>query len=305
MSLSRRRDGALRPIQADRRKSISGRRRPNIRYRVYGSAAGQHGDCPSLPLVHGQDFRVALGDEPDTTPPPFPTRRIRGKIVLGSCKGPVQPLESTNRMKSDMGSARNPLYGNTGRELIYRFQRVLKMEVSPQPRMTFIYGSQDLHRNATTARHLAANSVPIERPHAPEGQRERPRAITRDATAEEVYSRFYSISESPGPKGADLGTVRTTAVYVTRDDAKNMDERNAQRTEPGRAHSEYRAESAPRGTEYCASYRYMRGDFEPYIYRTDDFAKRGRVHRRERNGLAPTNPREYVRGRSRSAGLLL
>ena len=97
---------------------------------------------PSLPLGNGQDFRVGPGCE---TGPIIPNP-ANPQVVYGSCKGQfsVQNMATTDEMRYWVGA--ESLYGNGGGTLIYRFQRVSPMEVSPFAPHAVYYGSQYLHR---------------------------------------------------------------------------------------------------------------------------------------------------------------
>src|SRR5579864_2389558 len=112
-------------------------------YRVYGAQQDNNTVIvPSLPLGNGQDFRVGPGCE---TGPIMPDP-VNPDIVYGSCKGQFSRLNlnTTNEERYWVGA--ESLYGNAGRELMYRFQRVSPMEVSRFTPRTILYGSQFLHR---------------------------------------------------------------------------------------------------------------------------------------------------------------
>ena len=112
-------------------------------YRVYGAQQDNTTVIvPSLPLGDGQEFRVGPGCE---TGPIIPNP-ANPEVVYGSCKGQfsVQNENTTDEMRYWVGA--ESLYGNGGDTLIYRFQRVSPMEVSPWPPHAVYYGSQYLHR---------------------------------------------------------------------------------------------------------------------------------------------------------------
>ena len=111
------------------------------------------------------------------------------------------------------------LYGNGGGTLIYRFQRVSPMEMSPFNSKVVYYGSQYLHR--TTDGGVTWTKIsPDLTANPPEGQQASGEPITRDATGEEVYSTLYSIRESPKQKGVIWTGSNDGLIYVTRDDGK-------------------------------------------------------------------------------------
>ena len=58
------------------------------------------------------------------------------------------------------------------------------------------------------------------------------------------------------------------------------------------------------GTAYAAIYRFLLGDFTPYIYRTDDFGKTWTLLTDGKNGIAADEPTRVVREDPDRAGLL-
>ncbi len=58
------------------------------------------------------------------------------------------------------------------------------------------------------------------------------------------------------------------------------------------------------GTAYVAIYRFLLGDFAPYLYRTDDFGKTWTRLTDGKNGIAPDEPTRVVREDPDRAGLL-
>jgi len=58
------------------------------------------------------------------------------------------------------------------------------------------------------------------------------------------------------------------------------------------------------GSAYYAVYRYLLGDFQPYIYKTDDFGKSWKRLTTGSNGIASDNPTRVVREDPDRTGLL-
>ncbi len=113
-------------------------------YRVYGAQQDSTTVIvPSLPLGDGQAFRTGPGCE---TGPIIPNLS-KPDLVYGSCKGQFSKLNLTTTDEQQYWVGAQSLYGNAGSELIYRFQRVSPMEVSPFDQNTVYYGSQYLHRS--------------------------------------------------------------------------------------------------------------------------------------------------------------
>ena len=269
-------------------------------YRVYGAQQDNTTViAPSLPLGDGQDFRIGPGCEtgpiiPDATDP---------KIVYGGCKGQfsVRDMETSDEKQYWVGA--ESLYGNGGGTLIYRFQRVSPMEVSPHEPHTAYYGSQYLHRTRDFGVTWEKMSPDLTaRPD--EGQGPSGEPITRDATGEEVYSTLYAIRESPVQKGVIWTGSNDGLVYVTRNDGKTWENVTPPGLAPGGRVQNIEPSPHHAGTAYVAIYRYLLGDFAPYLYRTDDFGKSWKRLTEGNNGIAKDEPTRVVREDPERAGLL-
>jgi photosystem II stability/assembly factor-like uncharacterized protein len=270
-------------------------------YRVYGAQQDNTTViAPSLPLGDGQDFRVGPGCE---TGPIIPNP-ANPEVVYGSCKGQftVQNITTTDEMSYWVGA--ESLYGNGGDTLIYRFQRVSPMEVSPHAPYAVYYGSQYLHRtldNGVTWQKISPDLTahPSGAPQAPSGE-----PITRDATGEEVYSTLYAIRESPVQKGVIWTGSNDGLVYVTRNDGGTWENVTPKDLPPGGRVQNIEPSPHRAGTAYVAIYRYLLGDFAPYIYRTADFGKSWTRLTDGSNGIAKDEPTRVVREDPAREGLL-
>ena len=270
-------------------------------YRVYGAQQDNTTVIvPSLPLGDGQEYRIGPGCE---TGPIMPKLRDPN-IVWGGCKGQFSRLNmSTNNNEERYWVGGESLYGNAPSVLKYRFQRVSPMETSPFDSNVVYYGSQYVHRTRDGGVHWETLSPDLTaHPEGTEYASGEP--ITRDATGEEVYSTIYSIRESPLKKGIIWSGSNDGLIFVTQDDGKTWSNvtppdissgGRVQNIEPGR----YEA-----GTAYVAMYRYLLGDFAPYIYRTDDFGKTWMRLTDGKNGIAADEPTRVVREDPERQGLL-
>ena len=269
-------------------------------YRVYGAQQDNTTVIvPSLPLGNGQDFRVGPGCE---TGPIIPDVK-HPDLVYGSCKGQFTRLDLNTSNEERYWIGVQSLYGNPGSDLIYRFQRVSPMEVSPQDSSVVYYGSQFVHRTrdgGVTWEKISPDLTA--RPEGTQGASGEP--ITRDATGEEVYSTLYSIRESPLEKGVIWAGSNDGLIHVTRDDGKTWTNVTPKGLPPGGRVQNLEPGRHKAGTAYAAIYRFLLGDFTPFIYRTDDFGKTWTLLTDGRNGIAADEPTRVVREDPDRAGLL-
>ena len=274
-------------------------------YRVYGAQQDNTTVIvPSLALGNGQAYRTGPGCE---TGPIIPDKD-NPAVVYGGCKGQFtrQNVNTSDEERYWVGA--ESLYGNGGSDLIYRFQRVAPMEVSPSAPHTIYYGSQYLHRTRDggvtwekISPDLTAHpdSGLFEGAQGPSGE-----PITRDATGEEIYSVVYAIRESTVQKGLIWTGSNDGLVYVTRDDGKTWTNVTPKDLPPGGRVQNIEASPHRPGTAYVAIYRFLLGDFAPYIYRTDDFGKSWTRLTDGKNGIAADEPTRVVREDPDRAGLL-
>ncbi|MBZ5728775.1 MAG: hypothetical protein LAP87_27820 [Acidobacteriia bacterium] len=269
-------------------------------YRVYGAQQDNTTViAPSLPLGNGQDFRTGPGCE---TGPIMPDP-VNPELVYGSCKGQFSRLHLDTGNEERYWVGAQSLYGNAGSELIYRFQRVSPMEISPYDPRVVYYGSQYLHRTrdgGVTWERISPDLTA--HPEGTQGASGEP--ITRDATGEEVYSTLYTIRESPLSGGLIWTGSNDGLIHVTRDGGKTWSNVTPQGLAPGGRVQNIEPSPHRAGTAYAAIYRYLLGDFAPYIYRTGDYGKTWTRLTSGANGIAADEPTRVVREDPDRSGLL-
>jgi photosystem II stability/assembly factor-like uncharacterized protein len=269
-------------------------------YRVYGAQQDNTTLLvPSLPAGDGQAFRTGPGCE---TGPIIP-HPVNPELVYASCKGQFSRQNMTTANEEQYWVGAESLYGNAGRDLIYRFQRVSPMEVSPHPPHVLYYGSQYVHRTIDGGVTWTRISPDLTaRP--PDGQGSSGEPITRDATGEEVYSTLYAIRESPLQRGLIWAGSNDGLIHVTRNEGESWANVTPAGIPPGGRVQNIEPSPHRPGTAYAAIYRYLLGDFAPYIYRTDDYGKTWTRLTDGKNGIAADEPTRVVREDPGRAGLL-
>jgi photosystem II stability/assembly factor-like uncharacterized protein len=275
-------------------------------YRVYGAQQDNTTVIvPSLPPTANrpddpiQQWRTGPGCETG----PIAPNPTNPQIVYGACKGQFSRMSLETGQEKNYWVGAQFLYGFDPKDLIYRFQRVSPLEISPNNPRAIYYGSQFVHRTLDEgvtwekiSPDLTAND--------PKTQGVSGQPITRDVTGEEYYSTLYAIREAPLERGVIWAGSNDGPVHVTRDNGKSWTKVTP--TDLGAGARIQNIEPSPhrRGSAYLAAYRYLLGDYQPYIYRTDDYGKSWTRLSDGTNGIPADFPTRVVREDPDREGLL-
>ncbi|HEY6830197.1 MAG TPA: hypothetical protein VI259_25265 [Gemmatimonadaceae bacterium] len=270
-------------------------------YRLYGAQQDANTVIvPSMPVPGlAEPFETGPGCE---TGPIIPHPK-NPQIVYGACKGQFGRMFMNTRQEQNYWVGGQSLYGNDAKDLIYRFQRVSPMEVSLFDSSVVYYGSQYVHRSKDGGVHWEKISPDLTaHPACCQGGSGEP--ITRDVTGEEFYSTLYAISESKLEPGVIWTGSNDGPFYVSRDNGKTW-KNITPKDLPTGGRVQY-IETSPhrKGSAYYAVYRYLLGDFQPYIYKTDDYGATWKKLTDGRNGIPADWPTRVVREDPVREGLL-
>jgi len=224
-------------------------------------------------------------------------------IVYGSCKGQYGVMDLKTGQEKNYWIGAQSLYGNPASDLILRFQRVSPMATSPHDPDVLYYGSQYLHRTRDKGVTWEKISPDLTaHPDCCQGVSGEP--ITRDVTGEEFYSTLYAIAESPLERGVIWTGSNDGPFFVTRDNAKTWTNVTPKDLQTGGRVQYIDVSPHRRGSAYFAVYRYLLGDYAPYIYKTDDYGKTWKRLTDGTNGIPADTPTRVVREDPDREGLL-
>lgn len=245
------------------------------------------------------DWRTGPGCE---TGPIMP-HPLNPEIVYGSCKGQYGVMNLKTGQEKSYWIGGQSLYGNPASDLIYRMQRVSPMAISPHDPEVLYYGSQYVHRTRDKGVTWEKISPDLTaRPECCQGISGEP--ITRDITGEEFYSTLYAITESPLEKGVIWTEANDGPFYITRDNGKKWTNITPKDLPPGGRVQFIEASPHRKGSAYYAVYRWLLGDYEPYIYRTDNYGQTWTRLTTGANGIPADWPTRVVREDPDREGLL-
>jgi photosystem II stability/assembly factor-like uncharacterized protein len=273
-------------------------------YRIYG--AQQDNSTFVLPSNMSPFDRDAIEDAPGCETGPVLPHPTDPFTIYGSCKGQYSVLDRRSGQEKRYWIGGQSLYGNPASDLILRFQRVSPMAVSPHDPDVLYYGSQHLHRTRDKGVTWETISPDLTaKPACCQGVSGEP--ITRDVTGEEFYSTLYAITPSPHERGVIWVGSNDGPFHVTRNDGQTWENITPPelRSSPTGGRVQW-IDASPhrRGSAYYAVYRYLLGDYQPYIFRTDDYGKTWTRLTDGTNGIPADWPTRVVRESPNREGLL-
>jgi photosystem II stability/assembly factor-like uncharacterized protein len=275
-------------------------------YRVYGAQQDNSTVIvPSLPVFSGrpdQPIQYWMQGPGCETGPIVPSP-WNADVVYGACKGQFSRLHLTTGQELNSWVGAESLYGNDPKDLIFRFQRVSPMDVSPHARGTVYFGSQSLHRtrdDGVTWERISPDLTAFD----PRTQGVSGGPITRDVTGEEFYSTLYAIKESPIEPGVIWTGANDGPVFVTRNNGASWAKVTPPDLPPGGRVQQIDVSRHRKGTAYIAVYRYLLNDFKPYAYRTTDYGQTWTRLTTGTNGVPDDTPTRVLREDPERQGLL-
>jgi photosystem II stability/assembly factor-like uncharacterized protein len=275
-------------------------------YRLYGAQQDNSTVIiPSLPLsAEPADDPVELMMRgPGCETGPVKPKPGLPEIVYGVCKGEFSRLSLLSGQEKHYWVYPQNRYGQAPADIHFRFQRISPLEISPYDPGTIYMGSHVVHRTRdegltweTISPDLTANE--------PGKQGISGEPITRDITGEEVYSALSAIRESPLEEGIIWTGANDGFVYITRDAGETWKNVTPSNLPAGGRVQNIEPSSHRMGSAYIAVCRYMLNDWQPYIYKTDNYGGTWSRLTDGRNGIPADFPARVVREDPDREGLL-
>ncbi|MCZ6915155.1 MAG: hypothetical protein O7I93_00125 [Gemmatimonadetes bacterium] len=224
-------------------------------------------------------------------------------IVYSNCKGRFGRYSKDTGQEKQYYVGMANIYGHNTADLEYRFQRVSPIHVSPHDPSTVYHASQYLHR--TTDEGVTWETIsPDLTARTPETQMVSGGPITRDITGEEFYSALYAVQESPIAAGLIWVGANDGPIHVTRDGGATWTNVTPPDLGPGGRVQTVEPSPHRPNKAYVAVLRYQLGDWEPHIYRTNDYGATWTRLTTGTNGVPADHPTRVIREDPDREGLL-
>jgi len=220
-------------------------------------------------------------------------------IVYSNCKGRFGTFNKLTGQELQYYVGASNMYGHNPKDLKYRFQRVAPIHVSPHNPNVIYHCSQFVHKTTDEGKTWETISPDLtafeEDKQVISGS-----PITRDVTGEEFYSTIYSIRESSTEKGLIWVGANDGPIHVTKNGGKSWKNVTPKMPNGGRVDA---VEPSPHkaGKAYVNILRYQLGDWQPYIFKTENY---GQSWTKITNGIPEDFPVRVVREDPDKEGLL-
>ncbi len=224
-------------------------------------------------------------------------------IVFANCKGRFGRYSKVTGQEMQFYVGAANIYGHNPADLTYRFQRVSPIEVSPHDPGVVYHGSQYVHVTRDEGRTWETISPDLTAFEL-EKQVVSGAPITRDITGEEYYSTLYVIEESPLEPGVLWAGANDGPIHVTRDGGATWTDVTPLDLPAGGRVQNIDPSPHDAAEAYAAVYRYLLGDWQPYIYRTTDYGRSWTRLTSGSNGIPADYPTRVVREDPDREGLL-
>jgi len=224
-------------------------------------------------------------------------------IVYANCKGRFGVYDKRTGQEMQYYVGASNMYGHNPKDLKFRFQRVSPIHVSPHNPDVIYHTSQYVHKTTDEGKTWEVISPDLTA-FTPETQVISGSPITRDITGEEFYSTIYDIRESSLEAGVIWTGANDGPVYVTRNGGEAWTNVTPEGLDGGGRVETVEPSPHQAGKAYFATYRYLLGDFKPYIFKTEDYGQSWTLLTDGTNGIPADIPTRVIREDPEREGLL-
>ncbi|MFQ5527423.1 MAG: WD40/YVTN/BNR-like repeat-containing protein [Thermoanaerobaculia bacterium] len=240
-------------------------------YRVYGCQ--QDNSCVSVPSrtsggsIQRQDWWVIGGCESGhvAIDPRNP------EITYSGCYGgQISRYDRATDHEREINLYPQVAVGQKAEDLRYRFQWNAPVRLSPHDPGTLYHTSQYVHRSTDEGHSWETISPDLSRNDVSK-QAYAGGDLTWDNTGVEVYGTVFAFEESPHEAGVLWAGTDDGKLHISRDNGETwQDVTPAEMPEWGTVNTIDLSAHGP-GRAHIAVHRYRQDDFNPYVFRTDDY----------------------------------
>ncbi len=200
-------------------------------------------------------------------------RQDNPNIVYAGSHGQITRVDlSTGLLRQVLEYPEHHL-GLAARDMRYRLQWNAPIRISPHDPNVVYHASQYVHRSTNQGQSWETISPDLTR-NEPEKQRAAGGPVSKDGTTVEFYNTIFAFEESAQIQGTLWAGTDDGLVHLSRDGGTNW--KNITPADmPGEGATVNMIELSTHqpGRAFIAVHRYRMNDFQPYIFRTNDYGK--------------------------------
>lgn len=273
-------------------------------YRVYG--AQQDNSTISVPSQTARDitpqqywYSVGGGESGHIAVDP----RHPNVVYAGNYIGQITRIDLSRGHMRDIVAYPQMHDGTAGRDIQYRFQWNAPIRLSPHDPGILYHCSQYVHRSTNEGQTWEVISPDLTTNNdayhdIPGGP------VQHDHTGVELYTTIFAFEESPLQPGHLWAGSDDGLLHYSPDAGKTWHNVTPQEMPAGGTVNTIELSRHDPGRVFVTVYRYRENDFQPYLFRTDDFGKSWRRLTGGNNGVPADHFLRVVREDPERKGLL-
>jgi len=176
--------------------------------------------------------------------------------------------------------------GMPAKYLRHRFQRTAPIRLSPHDPEALYHASNVVHKSTDGGQSWQVISPDLTR-NDQEKQSTFGGPITREVTSEEVYCTIFAFEESPHTPGLLWAGSDDGLVHLSRNAGASWDNITPSGMPEWATVNTIELSPHEPGRAFLAVQRFRLDDFQPYVFRTDDYGKSWKLLTDGRNGIPP------------------
>jgi len=246
--------------------------------------------------ITGQDWHASAGCECGYLVP----HPAKPYITFGGCyEGYIGKFDLKTRQEQVVMPWPEYSIGGGANESKYRFQWTFPIVFSPHDPNTLYVTAQSVFRSNDEGVSWEVISPDLTRNDSAK-QKSSGGPITKDNTSVEFYNTIFTFAESPKEKGTLWSGSDDGLIHISRDNGKSWQNVTPKEFSEGLI-SSIEASSQDAGTAYVAATRYKFNDFQPYLFKTNDY---GKTWKKITDGIRANDYTRVIREDPNRKGLL-